>query len=202
MNDNTSRPALASWVLLPGVILSVGWGLRGFIDGSSLGAMIPGALIALALCFLVGESGRRAAQVAAFGAISVGFGGQETYGQTVQFVSRPEMFHTGFAGPVVSVTGAALLAAILVAACLAWQVALTVTIAAFVQDVTGFFGEWHPSWVILRWSLLVGVPVAAAWRLAVLQRRPPRQCGAACFCCCGLPWPRPSHGPCTTFRSR
>ena len=42
--------AWVDFVLLPAVTMSVGWGLRGFIGGGSLGAMIPGALVALVLC--------------------------------------------------------------------------------------------------------------------------------------------------------
>lgn len=98
MNIPSPRDNLASWLLLPGLIMSVGWGLRGFIGGGSLGAMIPGALVALAVCVLLGETGGRAARAAAFGAVGIGFGGQETYGQTVQFLSRPEMLPLGLAG--------------------------------------------------------------------------------------------------------
>jgi hypothetical protein len=71
--------------------MSLGWGLRGSIGGGFLGAMIPGAMIALALCRLLGrEAG--AGTIAAFGAIGVGFGGQETYGQTVGLSYVPETF--------------------------------------------------------------------------------------------------------------
>ncbi len=71
--------------------MSLGWGLRGSIGGGSLGAMIPGAMIGLVLCLLLGrvtDSGR----IAAFAAIGVGFGGQETYGQTVGLSLHPETF--------------------------------------------------------------------------------------------------------------
>ena len=67
------------WYLFPAVAMSLGWGLRGTIGGGPLGAMIPGAMIGLALCLLLGRE-KNAGFVAGFAAIGVGFGGQETYG--------------------------------------------------------------------------------------------------------------------------
>jgi len=63
--------------------MSLGWGLRGYIGGGPLGAMIPGALVALCLCLLLDRRGDDAAIVAAWGAVGIGFGGQMTYGQTI-----------------------------------------------------------------------------------------------------------------------
>ena len=37
-----SRSDLA-WVLVPAVVMSLGWGLRGYIGGGPFGAMIPEA---------------------------------------------------------------------------------------------------------------------------------------------------------------
>ena len=78
--------------------MSVGWGLRGFIGGGSLGAMIPGAIVALVLCRLLGIPDTVCGRIAAFGAIGIGFGGQETYGQTVRFVTGQGTFWWGIAG--------------------------------------------------------------------------------------------------------
>ena len=61
--------------------MMLGWGLRGFIGGGPLGAMIPGAMVALAICLTRGIT--PAARACAFGAIAIGFGGEMTYGQTV-----------------------------------------------------------------------------------------------------------------------
>jgi hypothetical protein len=59
--------------------------------------MIPGAMVALALCLLLHrESG--AALIAAFGAVGVGFGGQETYGQTVHISTLPGTWGLGMTG--------------------------------------------------------------------------------------------------------
>ena len=88
------------WVycLWPAVAMSLGWGLRGFIGGGPLGAMIPGAMIGLLLCFLLGLDKKTSVFVAVFATIGVGFGGQMTYGQTIGFVVRPETFGWGVLG--------------------------------------------------------------------------------------------------------
>lgn len=86
------------WLLFPAITMSLGWGLRGFIGGGPLGAMIPGAMVALALCLLLGRSAGNAAVVAALAAVGVGFGGQETYGNTIQLAVSPEARIWGLAG--------------------------------------------------------------------------------------------------------
>ncbi|GIU79756.1 MAG: hypothetical protein KatS3mg005_2994 [Bryobacteraceae bacterium] len=71
--------------------MALGWGLRGFIGGGPLGAMIPGAMIGLVLAALLKQE-RQAAWLAACGAVGFGLGGQETYGQTVGLSLRPETY--------------------------------------------------------------------------------------------------------------
>ena len=66
--------------------MMLGWGLRGFIGGGPFGAMIPGAMVVLALGFLYPR--RDWTMLAAFGAIGVGFGGEMTYGQTGGFIVK------------------------------------------------------------------------------------------------------------------
>ncbi len=61
--------------------MMLGWGLRGFIGGGTLGAMIPGAIVALAICLTRGIA--PSARACAFGALAISFGGEMTYGQTV-----------------------------------------------------------------------------------------------------------------------
>ena len=78
--------------------MSLGWGLRGYIGGGPLGAMIPGALVALSLCLLVDRDGDDAAVIAAFGAVGIGFGGQETYGQTIGLAFDPATRWWGLTG--------------------------------------------------------------------------------------------------------
>ncbi len=88
------------WVycLIPAVAMSLGWGLRGFIGGGPLGAMIPGAMVALLFSLILGLDKNTSAMLAAFGAIGVGFGGQMTYGQTIGFIARPETLLWGLLG--------------------------------------------------------------------------------------------------------
>ncbi len=86
------------FLLFPALAMSLGWGLRGFIGGGPLGAMIPGALVALALCLLLERDGDDAGRVAAWGAIGVGFGGQMTYGQTIGLAFQPDTAWWGLLG--------------------------------------------------------------------------------------------------------
>ncbi len=86
------------WVILPAVVMSLGWGLRGYIGGGPLGAMIPGTLIALVLCQNLGIPARAAAAVTAFGAIGIGFGGEMTYGQTLGLLRDGNTFWWGLLG--------------------------------------------------------------------------------------------------------
>lgn len=79
------------WLALPAAAMALGWGLRGYIGGGPLGAMIPGAMVALLLAALLQQS-RQAAWLAACGALGIGLGGQMTYGQTVGLALRPETF--------------------------------------------------------------------------------------------------------------
>lgn len=82
--------------LLPAVAMMLGWGLRGFIGGGPFGAMIPGAMVLLAL--KLNKTPKDVSLLAAFAAIGIGFGGEETYGQTVGFVVKPETFWWGALG--------------------------------------------------------------------------------------------------------
>ena len=89
---------MRTWILFPALTMSLGWALRGYIGGGPLGAMIPGALVALCLCLLVERDGDDAAVIAAFGAIGIGFGGQETYGQTIGLAFDPATRWWGLTG--------------------------------------------------------------------------------------------------------
>lgn len=82
---------------LPAVAMMLGWGLRGFIGGGPFGAMIPGAMVVLAICY-VNSYRKDVALLAAFGAIGVGFGGEMTYGQTVGFSVHRETMWWGLLG--------------------------------------------------------------------------------------------------------
>ena len=88
------------WYFLGAIAMSLGWGLRGSIGGGSLGAIIPGAMIGLVLCHLL-DRHADAGLIAALAAIGVGFGGQETYGQTVGLSLVPETFWWAILGFVI-----------------------------------------------------------------------------------------------------
>ena len=99
LNTNDSRsPSAFYWVLVPAVVMSLGWGLRGYIGGGPHGAMIPGALVSLILCNHLGYSISASAAVVAFAAIGIGFGGNMTYGQTLGLIRETETFGLGLAG--------------------------------------------------------------------------------------------------------
>ncbi|MDE2126035.1 MAG: hypothetical protein KGJ62_05545 [Armatimonadetes bacterium] len=92
MNMDKPAGSVNRWlaVLLPGIAMSLGWGLRGQYGGPR-GAMVPGALVAMALAL---ASRRRygATQfwaIAAAGALGFGIGGEETYMQTVAVATHP-----------------------------------------------------------------------------------------------------------------
>ncbi len=111
------RNAAPLWFALPAAAMALGWGLRGYIGGGPLGAMIPGAMTALILAVLL-QQFRHAAWLAACGALGLGLGGQMTYGQTVGLALRPETFWwamLGFAlkGGAWGLSGGAILGAAL-----------------------------------------------------------------------------------------
>jgi hypothetical protein len=96
----TTTRSLWFWCVLGALAMSLGWGLRGSIGGGSLGAMIPGAMIGLVLCLML-QRHADAGLIAAFAAIGIGFGGQETYGQTVGLSLQPETFWWAMLGFVI-----------------------------------------------------------------------------------------------------
>jgi len=75
-------------ILLSALAMSVGWGIRGDY-GHEAGAMIPGALLGLAICLTSGRDDwwRRATIMAMCGAIGWAFGGQMSYGQITGYTA-------------------------------------------------------------------------------------------------------------------
>lgn len=73
-------------ILLTALSLSIGWGIRGNF-GHEIGAMVPGALAAMAFVLLAGREDwhRRIAYFAMFGAIGWSFGGSMSYGQVIGY---------------------------------------------------------------------------------------------------------------------
>ena len=79
-------------------MMSIGWALRGSIGGGPLGAMIPGALWAMAIARSRRWSLSEASLFAGLCALGIGLGGQETYGQTIGLLREPSTRLWGLAG--------------------------------------------------------------------------------------------------------
>jgi hypothetical protein len=73
-------------LLLAGLSLSIGWGIRGNY-GHETGAMLPGALAAIAVCLLSNREDwrERVAYFALFGALGWGLGGSLSYMQVIAY---------------------------------------------------------------------------------------------------------------------
>lgn len=82
--------ALRGWhwttILLVALSLSIGWGIRGNF-GHEYGAMIPGALAAIAVCLMSGRADWRARvpYFGMFGALGWAFGGSISYMQVIAY---------------------------------------------------------------------------------------------------------------------
>lgn len=83
-------------VLFAGFAVSYGWGIRGFVIGGEKGALLPGALMGLSVAFFAaGEGGQEYFLFfAATGALTMFYGGTETYAQTMSFI-----LHRDIEGP-------------------------------------------------------------------------------------------------------
>ena len=75
--------------LLCALAMSVGWGFRGDY-GHEAGAMVPGALVALAACLASGREDwwKRASLLAMLGGLGWAFGGQMSYGKIVGYTAH------------------------------------------------------------------------------------------------------------------
>jgi len=90
--------SLLFFILFPAISMLLGWGLRGFIGGGPYGAMIPGAMVTLAICMLLDIPLIFAAVAIVFGTAGTAMGGEMTYGQTIGFLRDPGTVWWGFAG--------------------------------------------------------------------------------------------------------
>lgn len=96
-----------SAVLYTALAGSFGWGMRGALIGGEKGAMLPGALLGVCLAFISGEplAAQNYVLFAAVGALGMGFGGFEPYGQTMSMIIDRSK---GERNPVKGYTGLAL----------------------------------------------------------------------------------------------
>ena len=86
-NASCSTPLLNyKWLILCGLSLSIGWGIRGNF-GHEYGAMMPGVLCAIAAVLLSGREDwwRRVSFFALFGALGWSFGGSMSYMQVLSY---------------------------------------------------------------------------------------------------------------------
>jgi hypothetical protein len=92
------KHSLLFFILFPAISMLLGWGLRGFIGGGPYGAMIPGAMVTIAICMLLDIPLMFAAIAIVFGTAGTAMGGEMTYGQTIGFLRNPDTIWWGFAG--------------------------------------------------------------------------------------------------------
>ena len=88
--NKASQHSLLTFLLFPGIAMLLGWGLRGYIGGGPFGAMIPGAMVALAIGMLLDFRQGFTAILVVFAVVGVGLGGEMTYGQTLGFLRDPD----------------------------------------------------------------------------------------------------------------
>ena len=79
-------------VVLAALAMSVGWGFRGDY-GHEAGAMVPGALLGLAICLASGRQDwwQRSTMMAMCGAIGWAFGGQMSYGRVIGYTASSSL---------------------------------------------------------------------------------------------------------------
>lgn len=94
-------PKTMQMLLLAAFAMSFGWGWRGDY-GHEAGAMVPGALLALAICLAAGRADwiNRASLLALLGAIGWAFGGQMSYGIVIGYTASSSFVDVlyGYAG--------------------------------------------------------------------------------------------------------
>ena len=90
--DRQSSPGTIAGIVLAGLAMSVGWGFRGDY-GHEAGAMVPGALLGLAVCIGSGRADwwRRASIMGMCGAIGWAFGGQMSYGKIIGYTASSSL---------------------------------------------------------------------------------------------------------------
>jgi len=84
-------------LLFIALAMSVGWGFRGNY-GHEYGAMVPGALVAMAICLASGREDwyRRIVYFGLFGAIGWAFGGQMSYGILIGYTKSMDIVSVAY----------------------------------------------------------------------------------------------------------
>src|SRR5665213_3209914 len=119
MSSEQSNSRIWIFVLLTGLSVSIGWGIRGQF-GHEYGAALAGALGGMAVALLSGRKDwlRRIPFFAVLGAIGIAFGGSMSYGKEIGYVQSSDpatvlygfacIFVIGFLWAAVAGTGIAL----------------------------------------------------------------------------------------------
>jgi hypothetical protein len=84
-NSNPNDPGIIRFVFFPALTLWLGWGIRGLF-GHANGALIPGALLGLAICVLLKADRYTTGLAVAMTAVGFGFGADETTLQTAGYL--------------------------------------------------------------------------------------------------------------------
>ncbi len=177
---------ITTGVILAGLAMSLGWGIRGDY-GHEAGAMIPGALLGLSICLASGREDwwRRASLMGMCGAIGWAFGGQMSYARITGYTassSLPDVFY-GYAclfliGGLWAGIGAAILAlSVTRPAAYLERFARPLLVLWLVWFALSFSGA--TSWLSDRWSLndtdwvgaISSLVVAGAWALLFPSER-------------------------------
>ena len=161
-------------IALAALSMSVGWGLRGDY-GHEAGAMMPGALLGLALCLAAGRADwlNRAPTIAALCAIGWAFGGQMSYGIVIGYTADSAWVNVLYGYANLFVIGA------LWGAVGAGVLGLSLTLRrseldAFVGPLLAVYAGWKlldfsgaTAWLETRWSLYDTDWVAATSALLI-----------------------------------
>jgi hypothetical protein len=145
-----TKPTIAL-LFVTALSLSIGWGIRGNF-GHEYGAMIPGALAAMAAVLLAGREDwwRRIAYFAFFGALGWSFGGSISYMQVIGYTHSGDarsvaygfacLFVIGFLWAAMGGAGTAL------PACLARE-----QLTGFFIPLSAVFGAWGLQDLAIGW---------------------------------------------------
>lgn len=141
--ERSTNHSFWTFILFPGIAMLLGWGLRGYIGGGPFGAMIPGAMVALAISMLLGFKPGFTSLVVVFGVVGVGLGGEMTYGQTLGFLRNQDTVWWGnlgttLKGAVWGIGGGAILGLGLIHNRISRKTIITAFVIYFIGLIVGF----------------------------------------------------------------
>ena len=136
--------------ILAGLAMSLGWGIRGDY-GHEAGAMLPGALVVLAILLTAGRADwlARASTLAMLGAIGWAFGGQMSYGIVIGYTGAATLPDVAYGFAALFLIGALWggVGAGILATGLTWP---RERLESFVHPLSVIGGLW----LLLDWTML------------------------------------------------